>query len=358
MARQHTSNQIISHHKIRKWVNPPLSVSIATRLYIIFHRCSTYIHVYTFSATKIPLHTPTYIYTMDSRALLAPKSRDEATYASLQRYNTIAAILHGVSFVLAFIMVCIYRDKTFDAELTWDPRLYSPNASQSRIETAGPYESETVHIGYTRLAWVIIWFPLITAAFHTYIARNAYTFYSSVLNIKSNKLRWLEYSITASFMTCVIAQIAGITNIFLIIEIGVIDTILLQYLGHLIEERVSDAVSMSQPVIDICANVLACAWALFGWQWTSILVYFYHAVESRKPPLFVYLVVLVLLVFYMSFGAIQLWYIYTVSQNAAAARSHYITMEKRFIVASFTSKLALEWILIYGLVTNGMASTD
>lgn len=295
---------------------------------------------------------------MDGRQLLRARDTKTALYTTLKRYNAFAAAVHGISFVASLVMVITYNTSSFDAELTWDPRVYAPNATLDRVRTTGPYTTKPVTVGYVRLAWVQIWFPFITACFHTYIARNTYTVYASVFDTRSNPLRWIEYSITASFMTCIIAQIAGITNIFLIIEIGVIDNILLQYLGYMVELRIADAVRAKASVFYACVSVLACAWALFTWQWASILVYFYHAVNSREPPLFVYLVVLILLGFYMSFGAIHAWYARTVSLNSQNAEQRYIIMEKSFIIASLVSKLSLEWILIYGLVTNGMASTD
>lgn len=213
--------------------------------------------------------------------------------------NKIAFFVHFSSFIAALVVSILYAYKSF----------------QGIIDGLEPYP----------LVWVDLPFPIITTLFHGLISfsptvRKLYIYYITKEN--RNPLRWIEYSITASLMTWVILQLAGVSNIYILILCGIIGNITLQAQGHL-QEKLSSRI----PTL--------IGWMIFATQWTIIFIYYSNLIN---PPWFVHSIVIGMFVFYCMFGFVQFSRVSAYQQDAA------------YLGLSLTSKLYLTWNLLIGII--------
>lgn len=273
---------------------------------------------------------------------------------TLRRCNIAAAIFHGLSFVGALIAVLIFASGSLRAELTTDFRVYDAGAMGP--PQAGPFSSVLKSIGFYQLIWVELPFPLITSIFHAVIAfvpwiNRAYN--HMVFKEGRNSIRWLEYSITASFMTWSILQLSGVTNILLLVVVGVVMNIALQYQGHLMEMlNTPAAIKARNGKKDWTATIIG--WIIFLGQWAVIFTYFFAAITSPRPPgaepvpWFVYSIVIGLFVQFSLFGVLLL--LHYLGWPKFLANPYYA--ELGFVSLSFISKFFLDWNILIGIALN------
>lgn len=267
----------------------------------------------------------------------------------LIRLNIAAFALHLTSFVAAAFISGFFASQSFRTQITTDFRRYDANAT-GPIQ-GGNFSSALDSRGYYQLVWVDLPFPLITAIFHGFIAFNSYIrqFYlQGIAANTGNPLRWIEYSITASLMTWVILQLAGVTNLFLLILAGPVANIALQAQGHL-QEKLRKKSWIPTLV----------GWLIFMTQWSIIFAYFFMTITSErpldvaKPPWFVYSIIIGLFFWFNAFGLIQLSHL---MEFPAFMKTGY-AQDIAYLILSFTSKLFLTWNLLIGIATNGPSSS-
>jgi hypothetical protein len=249
--------------------------------------------------------------------------------------NVSEGLLHLASAIAALVVAIVYAPQSYLSELRTDFIAYDANSTAFGVDSRS--------LGYYALIWVDIpAFPLITAAFHLSIAfwPAVWEYYiDQVKNKGSNPLRWIEYSITASLMTWVILQLSGVTNIFILVVVGVLMNIALQAMGY-IQEKVKQLTYMPTVI----------GWLLFVGQWTIIMGYFFAAVTSERPPgaatvpWFVYVIIIGLFFMFSAFGFVQL-------AGVAEYLSPY-QQEIALSILSLTAKLFLTWNLLIGIALN------
>jgi hypothetical protein len=267
---------------------------------------------------------------------------------NLKRFNVAAGVLHSVSFVGILILASWSQSQgdTFQAEVTTDFRVYADGGT-------GPLTTSLVSLGTYPLIWIEVPFSLITAIFHFIIAYDVRTWTSYTrlaLQEERNPLRWIEYSITASLMTWVILQLSGITNIFMLLVVGVVMNAALQCTGHFMEVlNTPSQIKRRGGKINWLPTVAG--WVIFATQWSVIFGYFFTAVTSASDdvPWFVWTVVIGLFGMFSAFGFVQLfhyrrWKFLRLDTGYGA--------EMAFVVLSLVSKVTLDWILAVGIVNN------
>lgn len=255
--------------------------------------------------------------------------KDEKT--SLKKWNIAAGVVHMLIF-LGSLGVAIWltvEDRGFRALLTRD---FIPSEG---LASLGTYP----------LVWVEIWFPFITSIFHFVIAWGVLEEYAKwTLDRGINPLRWLEYAITASFMTWSIAQLSGITGIFTLLMVGVVGNVALQYQGYamemLNEKRKSQGINWTPTIV---------GWIIFAGQWAAIFTYFFINASSSSVPNWIYGVVIALFVQYSLFGLVQILH-YTTSKGSFFESNWGV--EVSFIVLSLVSKTSLDLMIVIGIATS------
>lgn len=281
--------------------------------------------------------------------LVADPSLDKVK--SLRRWNLAAGILHGISFTAALVLVIIFIDQSVSTELRTDYKVY--DAASPTLDIGGPFSVVSTSLGFYKLSWLILAFPFITALFHFVIALNPVinaSYSQSTLQEGRNPYRWIEYSITASIMTWVIAQLSGVTNVFLLVTLVLVN-IALQYQGYIME-----VVNVRRERGNYFWSPTVIGFLLFAAQWIPIFVYFFAAITSERPPAaepipwFVYTIVFGLFFQFLLFGLVMTFHYYGWPKWL---RSNYYN-EIAYIVLSLTSKVFLDWNLLIGILTNQM----
>jgi len=175
-------------------------------------------------------------------------------------------------------------------------------------------------------------FLLLAAVDHLLVATVLRRMYERYLAINRNPFRWIEYSISASIMHVMIAQLAGIFDIHLLFCIfGLTMTTML--FGN--EQEISssqrpDAVTLRPFWIGCIPHMV---------QWLVIFCYFFYSVEKGDPPGFVWAIIFVLFILDSTF-AINMF----LQQNRISKWGNYIYGEIAFCVLSLVAKQLLAWL--------------
>lgn len=265
----------------------------------------------------------------------------------LFRLNAAEGFLHLASWIAALVVSIVFARQSYHTELRTDFLRYDVNNTAGPLNNTNPFSVDSRSLGFYALIWVDLPFPIITSLFHLFIAFHpsvkAY-YYQQVFEYDCNPLRWAEYSITASLMYWVILQLSGVTNIFILIVVGVLMNVALQWQGYL-QELLFKKKNYVPTVT---------GWIIFMGQWIVILAYFFAAVTSprppgaERPPWFVYSIVIGLFFQFCLFGLVQLS---NVVKWPRFMQGTY-AQEIAFSVLSLTTKLFLTWNLLIGVALN------
>jgi hypothetical protein len=273
---------------------------------------------------------------------------------NLFKWNRAAFLAHTTYLVVLIILAAIYSDGSLKVEITTDFRVY--DAMSLGPPESGPFSTTLNSLGFFSLIWLQIVFPFITAFFHFILAYSPRVkkHYSRLALLEErNPYRWVEYSISASFMTLTILWVSGVTNMFVLLITGVICNVALQTMGSFMEqlnppqEKTKRKRSVNwQPTI--------VGWIIFMGQWVVIFTYFFEAVASDRPsgthgpPWFVYIIVIGRYFQFSLFGIIQLLHYLRWPSFLASAYQ----IERGFIILSFVAKISLSLVLDIGIITN------
>eukprot|EP00455_Lapot_gusevi_P049509 TRINITY_DN7030_c0_g1_i1.p1 TRINITY_DN7030_c0_g1~~TRINITY_DN7030_c0_g1_i1.p1 ORF type:complete len:279 (-),score=43.04 TRINITY_DN7030_c0_g1_i1:197-1033(-) len=178
-------------------------------------------------------------------------------------------------------------------------------------------------------------FLLLAGLDHFLVATVFRESYEGYLVQKRNPFRWIEYSLSASFMHVEIAQLAGIFDIHLLACIfGLTMTTMLfgneqevatQHLWNQVEKK-----SLRPFWIGFVPHVFC---------WAIICHHFFHGVAYADPPAFVWAIIFILLVLDSTF-AVNMW----LQQKEIGKWSDYIFGEVIFCVLSLSAKQLLAWL--------------
>lgn len=204
----------------------------------------------------------------------------------------------------------------------------------------------------------VLFFFAFTALAHAFYASDAGGLYSSVIAAGWNPFRWIEYGISASVMSILIAYALGVRDGAQLISLALV-TAAMQANGFVTEGALRKAV-VNVPVV---VGATASGWLTFVALWLPILYNFitlYLDVEGKykdeidpdtgkrvQIPSWVWFIVLVQLFHYAGFGIVQLRQIMS---GLKGLPMDFIDVERKYIMLSFTAKLSLAGGLGYGLL--------
>ena len=209
----------------------------------------------------------------------------------------------------------------------------------NEITTYATYDSNVI-LG------LLIAFTAVTALFHY-----AYSFnwwgYKNRLKKKNNSLRWIEYSITATVMIVIICFASGTVelNVQILIAVMIASSMIL---GDMIEKTMGTQVAKIGTFL---------GWFLVLSVWAIIIKNYEFAArgftvprcdKKITPPSFVAYLVIILVVFYTSFGFVQLYQI-------CRPKTKYEHIEKAYSILSVLSKTALVSIMLWGILSRAQA---
>ena len=165
-----------------------------------------------------------------------------------------------------------------------------------------PIENGMLHsVGGVPLAYATAAFIMLSALFHFVIASpGGFGFYSKELRRGRNRIRWVEYSLSASLMIVLIALITGITDIAALIAIAFVNASMILF-GWIME-------MVNKPAGDRWWTPFwfGCIAGIGPWAAIVASLAINAGVEgAAQPPTFVYGIIASIFVFFNCFAVNQ-----------------------------------------------------
>jgi hypothetical protein len=260
----------------------------------------------------------------------------------IQTWNWLAAGIHGASAIgLGIYFLLKKGNVNFNTDLyTYDVNLNSEDPDNS-VVTA----KKAVNISDILLKILVIVYFAFTTFFHVLYATDCFGTgaYTRALANRNNYFRWIEYAISSTIMTFLIAIVCGVKDLDAIILLVVMN------IGMILTGQIVEAASgPNAKNIKIIATVIG--WVLLAGIIFVFFRSFFAALADAKQnnykvPTFVYYIIFPLVLWYASFGFVALWAAFGKDQSVAK----YLKVEKAYIFLSLFSKLNLGYVLAFGL---------
>ena len=251
-------------------------------------------------------------------------NKTKAKLQGLRKFNLIMAGLHGLQ---AVAIAVLSNDSTLPVKASF---LEFDQASQSLV-------LGSTELFQVQLAWLIVAFLALSAVAHLLIATVYRAKYERDLKKGINRMRWYEYSLSASIMMVAIAMLVGVYDAgSLIMLFSLVAVMNLCGLIMEIHNQSTKKVSWLSFNIGTFAGIM---------PWLVVAFYFWTSSQygSGEVPTFVYWIYGSIFAFFNTFA------INMVLQYRKVGKWHdYLYGEKTYIVLSLVAKSALAWQVYAG----------
>lgn len=250
----------------------------------------------------------------------------------------LAAAVHLLSSTCLLVALSITPWSPPVAVLYWPRNAVDP----SKVVLSGVY-----------LGWLLVVAGYVSGVHHLILARMSsrpdkdyeWTVWS----------RWIDYAISSALMMVVIARLCGVGNVFLLVNIALIQSILMLATGCVewidaarrnIANRLLEPREVVSPVSLVRVSVLLSTVYIAG-VWAAPLTAFY----LQTPPAAVSVIVWAIFVWFALFAVVHFWRL----RDRAPAALH--ATDRWYLVLSIGAKLQLQWTVYGGVVAaTGSAS--
>ena len=240
----------------------------------------------------------------------------------LRRANVGAGLFHLAQMVLILVLA---NDFTLPVTASY---LEGPPGSAM----TGP-----VVLWDVRIAWGVALFFGLSALFHFLVATPwFFARYEAGLRAKRNYFRWVEYSVSASVMIVLIAQILGITDMAALIALFGVNASMILF-GWLQEKYEQPGSGGMLPFI------FGCLAGIVPWLVFLILILHPGSTSTNEVPGFVYGILISLFVLFNCFAVVQF-----LQYRKIGKWSNYLRGEWAYIILSLVAKSALAWQIFSG----------
>ncbi len=244
----------------------------------------------------------------------------------LNLYNYILAFLHLIQAVAVWILS--------DPEKGVVPITINFLQFDTATQKLLPVTKEITEIN---LATLVIIFFLICSFAHLFVATVYKKKYETDLQDGINRVRWLEYSLSASVMMLAISLLSGIYDLSSLVMIFTLDAIMnLLGLAMEVHNKGKSKTNWLTFILGSIAGIVP--WIVFG-------IYVYAAGEygGGNIPNFVYWIYVSIFLFFNSF-AVNMYLQY----KKIGPWKNYLFGEKAYVVLSFVAKSLLAWQVFGG----------
>ncbi len=262
-------------------------------------------------------------------------SKSPISFSYLKKFNLGAGILQLINGIIILAL-------TFT--LTWPKGtdLYTFYLSFQHVTPTTPafFGAPTPQVIFSvnHLGALLAAFPLISAIAHFTIAFPKNKNYNDNLKKGMNPYRWYEYAFSSSIMIWVISTFVGIWDFWSLSMIFVLNAMMIMF-GYLMEKlnQYTEKTSWSPFILGSISG---------GFPWVVLFAYFTGAVinSGNNVPNFVYAILFVYLVLFMSFAVNQV-----LQYKGVGKWKDYLYGERMYIILSFVAKTLLVWLVFTGL---------
>jgi len=270
--------------------------------------------------------------------MLKGGNRSATSLATLRKLNIGAFVVHAA---LAVALLSVFASQ-------WDSARFGFPVYHTTLEDSSDNVQRGAFKHTPRLdEWfrvyvpvLVILFPAITAGFHLGYWLDPLGWYEQGVRKGSQRMRWIEYAITATLMIVAVLIMSGV-NTGPALLLGIALNIALMMQGTNVEEEISRFGRRTYVSITSTSVGWLAATALT----VVIATSFAKSIDDAKKlgddiPSWVYFVIVPSILFYLSFGAVQF-------AQMIQPKSMYAKYEWYYIILSFVSKAFLAiWVAI------------
>jgi hypothetical protein len=244
-----------------------------------------------------------------------PTPDSTATYRRLRVTNGALALVHAAQ---AALMLVLSTSFSLPVTTTFWNGPPEPGIDPDRFE-----ELFSLRVGPAVAAFLGV-----SALFHLLIASVLFHTYTEELRRGQNRLRWIEYSLSASLMVVLIAQLTGISDVGALIALFGVNAAMILF-GWLMETTNprSEPISWTPFTFGCVAGAV---------PWVAIGVYLIG--PGGDVPGFVYGIFISLFVFFNCFALNQF-----LQYRQIGPWRNYLFGERVYVLLSLIAKSALAW---------------
>jgi hypothetical protein len=262
-------------------------------------------------------------------------AKSPISFPYLKRFNIGAGILQLANGIVILALTFL---------LTWPKGtdIYTFYLQFAHVSTTNPLifavPNPQVFFTLSYIGILLAAFPLISALAHFVIAFPKNKAYNENLKKGMNPYRWFEYAFSSSIMIWVISTFVGIWDFWSLAMIFVLNAMMIMF-GYLMEKlnQNTEKTSWSPFILGSISG---------GFPWVVLFAYFTGAVinSGNNVPNFVYAILFVYLVLFMSFAVNQV-----LQYKGVGKWKDYLYGERAYIILSFVAKTLLVWLVFTGL---------
>lgn len=252
------------------------------------------------------------------------------TAKGLVKFNLIMAGLHTVQALAVFVLSDPNRG-------VWSITANHLTLGAGSTPDKPVLASATQPVFDINLAYLVVVFFLLSAIAHLFVATVCRRHYQANLDRGINKVRWVEYALSASTMMIGIAILSGIYDLgSLVMIFGLTAIMNLMGLAMEVYNQGREKVSWLAYNIGSLAGIL---------PWIVIGIYFWAGENygSGEIPTFVYYIYASIFLFFNCFAVNMI-----LQYKKIGKWRDYLYGEKTYIVLSLLAKSALAWQVFAG----------
>jgi hypothetical protein len=249
---------------------------------------------------------------------------------SLRKFNLIMAGLHALQALAVLLLSDPHHGIS---TITTSYLTLSPHSTA----TSPKLISATHNLFNVNLAYIVVAFFLLSAVAHLFVATVYRKRYETNLKMGINKVRWVEYALSASTMLVGIALLSGLADFGgLIMIFGL--TAIMNLTGLAMEVYNQGRVKPSWLTFNI--GVLA---GILPWIVVALLFWANNKYGSGHPPTFVYFIFVSMFLFFNCFAINMI-----LQYRRIGKWRDYLYGERIYIVLSLVAKSLLAWQVFAG----------
>jgi hypothetical protein len=245
------------------------------------------------------------------------------TTKSLRRYNVVAGLLHFAQGVAVLAL-----SRTFELPISGNYLQFNP-ASQSLEPTS------TILFNLSLPLLVAVFFFL-SAAAHLSVATFYYQRYTALLTRGINKVRWIEYALSASIMMVAIGLLVGIYDLSSLVMMFALVAIM-NLMGLVMEVH-----NQTTPKTNWLSYWVGCLAGVVPWMVVAFYMWL-GAHEGSPAPTFVYWIFVSIFVFFNCFALNM-----ALQYKKLGPWKNYSYGEFGYMILSLVAKSLLAWQIFAG----------
>jgi hypothetical protein len=261
----------------------------------------------------------------------------EQQIARLRIYNIVAGAAHLIQ-ALSMVAIIVALEAQANFPVTADYMAGPPGS---------PIPPERVHLFDVNMGYGLVGFLGLSALFH-FLVSTPYFFkrYSIGLQANRNYFRWTEYSLSASIMIFLIAQLTGVTDVNALFSIFALNASMILF-GALQEKHEKPGNGKLLPFI------FGSMVGIVPWVSVFLMVIQPGSTNDAQVPGFVIGIMVSIFIAFNTF-ALNQWLQY----KQVGKWSSYLQGERTYLTLSLVAKTLLAWQVFSGVLAPLLAGNN